>query len=109
MACRVVWTDRARQDLEDIIEYIAVTLASPQAAREHLTAFAEAADRISHNPKLYAISSQPSCAARNQRACFIKRYVLLYSYHDEDLVIVNRIFSTLRDYALLIAAAGSEE
>ena len=52
MACDVLWTERAQQDVDDIIGYIAVKLASPHAAREHLVAFEDAVDRISNNPEL---------------------------------------------------------
>lgn len=102
MACDVLWTERAQQDIDDIIGYIAVKLASPHAAREHLIAFEDAADRISNNPELYAISRQPSCAARGLRACFVRRYVLLYSYNGEDTVLVYRVFSTLQGYGSII-------
>ena len=102
MACDVLWTERARQDVDDIIGYIAVKLASPHAAREHLVAFEDAVDRISNNPELYAISRQPSCAVRGLRACFVRRCVLLYSYNDKDTVFVYRVFSTLQDYGSIV-------
>lgn len=107
MACNVLWTERAQQDVDDIIGYIAVKLASPHAAREHLIAFEDAVDRISNNPKLYAISRQPSCAVRSLRACFVRRYVLLYSYNDKDTVLVYRVFSTLQDYGSIIERCDS--
>lgn len=109
MACDVLWTERAKQDVDDIIGYIAVRLASPQAARDHMAAFEDAVDRISRNPELYAISPQPSCAARGLRACFVKRCVMLYTYHGEGAVLVYRVFSTLRDYASLIEAGDDAE
>lgn len=102
MACKVTWTERAQDDVDNIICYIAIHLASPQAARNLLSAFTDAADRIARHPELHAISQQPSCAARNLRACFIKHYVLLYTYNGEDTVVVYRVFSTLQDYAALI-------
>lgn len=107
MACDVLWTERAQQDVDDIIGYIAVKLVSPRAAREHLIAFEDAVDRISNNPELYAISRQPSCAARGLRACFVRRYALLYSYNDKDTVLVYRVFSTLQDYGSIIERSGS--
>ena len=102
MACNVLWTERAQQDVDDIIGYIAVKLASPHAAREHLIAFEDAVDRISNNPKLYAISRKLSCVVRGLRACSVRRYVLLYSYNDKDTVVVYRVFSTLQDYGSIV-------
>lgn len=102
MACSVLWTEQAQSDVDTIIRHTALVLASPQAAREHLAAFEQAAERMGHNPELYALSSQPSCAARHLRACFVKRYVLLYSSDGQTTVIVHRVFSTLQDYASII-------
>ena len=102
MACDVLWTERAQRDVDDIIGYIAVKLASPHAAREHLIAFEDAVDRISNNPELYAISRQPSCAVRGLRACFVRRHALLYSYNGEDAVLVYRVSSTLRDFGSIV-------
>ena len=102
MACNVLWTERAQQDVDDVIGYIAVKLASPHAAREHLIALEDAVDRISNNPRLYAISRQLSCVVRGLRACSVRRYVLLYSYNDKDTVFVYRVFSTLQDYGSIV-------
>lgn len=102
MACDVLWTERAQRDVDDIIGCIAVKLASPHAAREHLISFEDAVDRISSNPEPYAVSRQPSCAARGLRACFVRRYVLLYSYNDKDTVLVYRVSSTLRDFGSIV-------
>lgn len=102
MACDVLWTERAQRDVDDIIGCIAVKLASPHAAREHLIAFEDAVDRISSNPEPYAVSRQPSCAARGLRACFVRRHALLYSYNGEDAVLVYRVSSTLRDFGSIV-------
>lgn len=106
MACEVLWTDLARQDVDGIARYVSVNLASPRAARDCLAALEDAVERISRNPRLYAISRQPSCAARGLRAYFVKRYVMLYFYNDENPVLVHRVFSTLRDYASIIEKDG---
>lgn len=102
MDCEVIWTQHAERDVDGTIAYIVAVLASPIAAREHLNAFEEAVDRIASAPLLYAVSQQPSLAARGLRACFVKRYVMLYSYDGDRLVTIHRVFSTLRDYAAVI-------
>lgn len=102
MDCEVIWTQHAERDVDGIIASIVAVLASPIAAREHLNAFEEAVDRIASAPLLYAVSQQPSLAARGFRACFVKRYVMLYSYDGDRLVTIHRVFSTLRDYAAII-------
>lgn len=102
MDCEVVWTQHAERDVDGIIAYIATVLASPIAAREHLDALEEAVDRIASAPLPYAVSRQLSLAARGIRVCFVKRYVMLYSYDGDRLVTIHRVFSTLRDYAAII-------
>ena len=62
----------------------------------------EAVDRIASAPLPYAVSQQPSLAARGLRVCFVKRYVMLYSYDVDRPVTIHRVFSTLRDYAAII-------
>lgn len=102
MDCEVVWTQHAERDVDGIIAYIATALASPIAAREHLDALEEAVDCIASAPLPYEVSQQPSLAARGLRVCFVKRYVMLYSYDGDRLVTIHRVFSTLRDYAAII-------
>lgn len=101
MAYKVVWTNSARADAESIIRYIAVDLDSTSAAVEHLDAFEDAAREMGENPLLHAVSALPSLELRALRPCFVKRYVMLYSF-DGDQVTVHRIFHMLQDYAKII-------
>ena len=101
MGYEVKWTASAKADTERIIRHIAVTLASPKAASEHLEAFLGVADSISEFPEIRAVGSHPALAQRGLRPYFVKSYVVLCSY-DGNEVIVHRIFHTLQDYARLI-------
>ena len=101
MAYEVVWTSHARADVDSAISYIATILDSPTAAAQHLDAFLEAVERLADAPELYAISPQSSLVARGLRCCHVKRYVMLYSF-DGNRVVIHRVFSMLQDYAKLI-------
>lgn len=105
MAYEVVWTARARADVDSAVKYIAAVLDSPTAAAEHLDAFLDAVEQLADSPELYAVSQQPSLAARGLRCCFVKRYVMLYSF-DGSRVVIHRVFSMLQDYAKLIERSG---
>ena len=101
MGYEVKWTASAKADTERIIRHIAVTLASPKAASEHLEAFLGVADSISEFPEIRAVGSHPALARRKLRTYFVKSYVVLYSF-DGNEAVVHRIFHTLQDYARLI-------
>ena len=106
MACRVEWTASARNDVEDIVRHIAIKLDSPGAASAHLNDFLAAADRIAEFPEACAIGAHPALASRDLRPCFVRKYVILYSY-DGEAAIVYRVFHTLQDYAHLIERNSS--
>lgn len=101
MGYEVKWTASAKADTERIVRHIAVTLASPKAASEHLEAFLGVADTISEFSEMRAVGSHPALARRKLRPYFVKSYVVLYSY-DGSEVVVHRVFHTLQDYARLI-------
>lgn len=104
MACEVAWTQAAEDDVERAVRYIAVSLASPQAASSLLDAFERAVDEISTFPEACPVGTHPSLATRGLRKKVVKRYVLLYSY-DGESVIVSRVFHSLQDYARILERA----
>ena len=103
MACDVLWTEHARQDVERAIRYIAIKLASPKAASELLDAIDGALEEISAFPEACRISSRPELSSRGLRVKRVKRYLVLYSY-DGDTVIISRVFHSLQDYARLVGS-----
>lgn len=106
MGCEVKWTASAKGDVNRIIRHIAVVLDSPKTASEHLDALQSAAGLISDFPEIRTVGTHPSLSSRNLRSCFVKNYVVLYSY-DGNAVVVHRVFHTLQDYARLIKKDAS--
>ena len=104
MACDVLWTKHARKDVEHAVRYIAERLASPKAASDLLDAVDKAIEEISAFPEACHISSRPELFSRGLRVKRVKRYVMLYSY-DGDVVVVSRVFHSLQDYARLVRCA----
>ena len=101
MGCEVRWTAAAKSDVESTLHHIAIVLASPKAASEHLDAFIDAANLLADYPELHAMGSHQSLASRGLRPYLIKNYVMPYSY-DGHMVIVHRVFHSRQDYARLV-------
>lgn len=104
MACEVTWTHAAQDDVDRAVRYVAMNLASPQAASSLLDAFERAVDEISAFPEACAIGAHPSLVSRGLGKKVVKRYVMLYSFDGESAVI-SRVFHSLQDYARIIESA----
>lgn len=101
MACDVYWTDSARNDVDGAIRYIALNLGSPQAASSLLDALESAIDKISSFPESCPIGTHRALRSRRLRKKLVKRYVLLYEY-DGETVLISRVFHTLQNYARIL-------
>lgn len=101
MGYKVLWTDSAKADVENIVNHIANVLDSPKAASEHLDAFLKAAQLISGFPEAHAISAHPSLACRELCTYCVKNYIMPYS-SDGAVAIAHRVFHGRQDYARLI-------
>ena len=96
-------TELADQDLDEIIHYIAVDLASPQAATDFADAVEACYGRIKSNPMCFELSRDLRLAKKGFRRAVIKNYIMLYKIiHEKDEVVVYRFFYGKRDYTNLI-------
>lgn len=102
MACEVIWTRAAQEDVDQAVRYIAVKLANPQAASSLLDALDAAVAEVATFPEACHVSTHPSLATRGLRVKFVRRYVLLYSF-DGESAIISRVFHSLQNYARIIA------
>lgn len=104
MAYSVRITEKAEEDLSEIVTYISDTLYNPQAAENLLTAFLCETENIAENPYMYPLSNDPHLRAEGyHRLLFKKNYVALYLIDDEaSLVSIMRIFYAKRDYGNLL-------
>lgn len=98
MACEYVLLPRAQSDFEDIVRYLAVDLANPQAARRFVDEFEESLARTCNHPEMHPFGRMPEVAARGYRVMPVMRYIVLYAYRD-GRVVVAHIFHSLQDYA----------
>lgn len=96
MARRVVWSEPAWQDLEQIVEYIAED--SPEAAVRFLGRAREASRSLA----TLALRGRvvPELGEPDLREILLDRYRLLYEIHDE-VVEVHAVIHGARDLAAL--------
>ena len=93
-------TELADQDLDEILHYIAIELAAPQAASTFADAVEACYDRIKSNPLSFEISKDPRLVKEGFRRAIIKNYIMLYKVvHENSEVVVYRFFYCRRDYA----------
>ncbi len=101
MAYELVLLPRAQHDFDEIVQYLAIDLASPQAAGRFIDEFEKKAGLVCENPCLYPLSRIPEISARGYRSMPVLRYVALYSAR-ENLIVVAHIFHQSQDYARFV-------
>ena len=98
MACEYVLLPRAQADFEGIVRYLAIDLASPQAASRFVGEFEERISLVCEHPEMCPLSRMPEVAARGYRAMRVMGYMVLYAHRDERIVVAH-VFHMLQDYA----------
>jgi plasmid stabilization system protein ParE len=100
---KLVVSDDAHNDIDEIVNYIVKDLQNPQAASHFLDDVEQAYIRIADNPRLFALCSDKRLQKLGYRKVVIKNYLVLYR-EDEDAntVYVVRIVYGGRDYAKLL-------
>lgn len=98
MACDYILLPRARADLDEIVRYPSVDLGSPAAGRRFVEEFSSRVASVCTFPEMYPLSRMPEVAARGYRAMPVWRYVALYAFRD-NRVVIARVFHASQDYA----------
>lgn len=87
---------RASVDLDGILVYIALTLKSPQAARNTADAIFAAIERAAELPELGQPFFDEDLDHQGYRRVLVKRYWIYYTY-DTHTLTVRRVFHTMQD------------
>ena len=87
---------RASVDLDGILVYIALTLKSPQAARNTADAIFAAIERAAELPELGQPFFDEDLDHQGYRRVLVKRYWIYYTY-DAHTLTVRRVFHTMQD------------
>lgn len=99
MAYKIVVSQRANEQMEEIIVYIITKLQNKQAAKAVYDDIMNAYDKLEYMAGAMAICEDPYLAAKGYRRLALEHhdYVLLYQM-DGSTVYVNGIFHMLEDY-----------
>lgn len=96
-------TELAQNDLDSIVEYIAVQLANPTAAGDFLNEVEKCYSYLHTNPLIYAKSNNARLEKEGYRKALVKNFILFFKvFEDEKIVIVYRIIYGGRDYLKLL-------
>lgn len=98
MTCDYVLLPRAQADFEEIVRYLSVDLDSKKAALRFVEEFESKILLACEYQEMHPLSQMPEVATRGYRVMPVMRYVVLYAYRDNRIVIAH-IFHSLQDYA----------
>lgn len=100
---KLVVSEFAHGDLNDIVEYIAVELANPIAAANFLDEVERCYGYLKNNPFMYERCHDTHLEKGAYRKATIKNYVLVYKVDEPNkVVIIYRFFYGAQDYIKLI-------
>ena len=100
MGYKLIETRLASQDLDNILEYMAVRLQNPAAASAFADAVEQCYDLLEHTPLMYEACRDLRLRAKGYRKAVIRNYVLIYKVDEKNrTVLLLRVFYGKQDYA----------
>ena len=82
MTWQVNYTDEASQDLQDIYDYISLTLLKPVIAANQIDRIMDAADTLDHMPFRYRLYGKEPWRSRGLRLLPVDNYI--YNFYNFD-------------------------
>lgn len=103
MAYKIDETELALQDLDNIISYVALTLANPSAAASFADEVEECYSNLEQMPLMYGFCSDPRLRALGYHKAILKNYVMVYKVDEaQKTVSILRFFHGRQDYEKLL-------
>ncbi|MEW6696264.1 MAG: type II toxin-antitoxin system RelE/ParE family toxin [Bacillota bacterium] len=100
---KLLVSELAHRDLDNIISYIAVQLANPKAAGDFLDELEKCYGYLKSNPMMYAKCQNKRLEKEGYRRVLIKNYVLVYKVNEASKTVsILRFFYSAQDYVKLI-------
>jgi toxin ParE1/3/4 len=100
---KLIVSELAHQDLDNIVSYIAIQLANPTAAEDFLDEVVKCYGYLKSNPMMYAKCQDKQLGEKGYRKAVIKNYVLVYKINDTSKTVgILRFFYSAQDYVKLI-------
>ncbi len=100
MGYKLIISKEANKHLDDIINYIAVGLSNPQAAKALIDEIEIAYRKLEKYPEVYAVCADKYLASKGYRKLLLGKhnYVILYQVMGHE-VHINGIFHMRENYA----------
>ncbi|SHK09858.1 type II toxin-antitoxin system RelE/ParE family toxin [Desulforamulus aeronauticus] len=100
---KLIVSELAYQDLDNIVSYIAIQLANPKAAGDFLDEMTACFGFLKRNPLMYGQCQDKRLGKEGYRKALIKNYVLVYKVNEaSQTVSIMRFFHGTQDYIKLI-------
>ena len=100
---KLIVTEAAHQDLDNIVAYISVQLSNPKSAGEFANAVTACHGFLKNNPVMYERCQDGRLRQEGYRKAVIKNYVLVYKVNEaSQTVSIMRCFYGAQDYTKLI-------
>ncbi|ACV61549.1 plasmid stabilization system [Desulfofarcimen acetoxidans DSM 771] len=100
---KLVVSELAHEDLDNIVAYIVVELANPIVAANFLDEVEKYYGYLKNNPFMYERCHDAHLEKETYRKATIKNYVLVYKVDEPNrVVIIYRFFYGAQDYVKLI-------
>ncbi len=90
MGYKLIETRLASQDLDNILEYMAVRLQNPAAASAFADAVEQCYDLLEHTPLMYEACRDLRLRAKGYRKAVIRNYVLIYKVDEKNQTSMKR-------------------
>jgi plasmid stabilization system protein ParE len=100
---KLIVSELAHEDLDNIVSYIAIQLANPTAAGDFLDEVGKCYDYLKSNPMIYAKCQDKRLEKEGYRKALIKNYLLVYKINETSKTVsILRFFYSAQDYIKLI-------
>lgn len=100
---KLVVSELAHMDLDNIISYIAKELSSPVAALKFLDEVEKRYDYLKNNPYMHERCQDARLEKETYRKTTIKNYVIVYKVDESsETIVIYRFFYGAQDYVNLI-------
>ena len=94
----IIYLPTARKQLEDIVDYIAVELAAPDAALDFIEEVGKATKSLAEMPYRHPIYHTSFALLEEVRWISVKNYKVFYKiFEDEKTVEIRRMLHQLQD------------
>jgi toxin ParE1/3/4 len=100
---KLIVSELAHQDLDNIVSYIATQLANPMAAGDFIDEVDKCYGYLKSNPMMYTKCQDNRLEKEVYHKALIKNYVLVYKINEASKTVsILRFFYSAQDYVKLI-------